>query len=119
ERRLPRGRSAEEVRQVTRDRVAKQRQRAAAATSAPTPARPRPRAAAYKEEGPELVRPQIETVVKGPVVDEPVDSGVTHSDLAPLEDLPYAPRTSGPPPRHPMRCQDPIVAGATRRREGL
>jgi hypothetical protein len=22
-------------------------------------------------------------------------------------------------PRHPMRCQDPIVAGATRRREGL
>ena len=66
---------------------------AAAATSAPTPARPRPRAAAYKEEGPELVRPQIETVVKGPVVDEPVDSGVTNSDLAPLEDLPYAPRT--------------------------
>jgi len=26
---------------------------------------------------------------------------------------------SHPPPRHPMRCQDPIVAGATRRREGL
>jgi hypothetical protein len=26
---------------------------------------------------------------------------------------------SHPPPRPPMRCQDPIVAGATRRREGL
>jgi hypothetical protein len=81
------------MRRVTRDRVAKQRQRAAAATSAPTPASPRPRATAHKEEGPELVRPQIETVVKRPVVDEPVDSGITHSDLAPSEDLSqYTPR---------------------------
>jgi len=90
---MPRGRSAEEMRQVTRDRVAKQRQRvAAAAASAPTPTSLRPRATAHKEEGqPELVRPQTETVVKRPAVDEPVDSGVTHSELAPSEDL--APRT--------------------------
>jgi hypothetical protein len=81
------------MRQVTRDRVAKQRQRAAAATSAPTPARPHSRATAHKEEGPELVRPQTETVVKQPMVDQPVVSGVAHSELAPSEDFSrYAPR---------------------------
>ena len=88
---MPRGRSAEEMRQVTRDRVAKQRQRAAAATSAPTPASLSPRATAHKEEGhPELVRPQAQTVVKPPLLDEPVEV----SELAPAEDLSqYAPRT--------------------------
>ncbi len=85
---MPRGRSAEEMRQVTRDRVAKQRHRAAAATAASTPASLRPRAIAPKEKGPELA--QTETVVKRPLRDEPVEA----SELAPSEDFTqYAPRT--------------------------
>jgi len=81
----------------------------------PTPASPRPRATAHKEEGPELVRPQTETVVKRPLRDEAATSAPTElvrpqtetvvkrplrdepvaaSELTPSEDLSqYAPRT--------------------------